>query len=537
MTATGRRTGFRPGPTSAYTPAATSSTPVTRARIGEYSIGPAPAPFRSARHLDGDRQRLARQPLVTHGRLVDEVGHDHGRLDQVLGDGVVVDILVRVVQAGEIVERILDELEARDADVIERQVVRAFRVLQGDGRHSEVLQRLHPGLEDRPDLEVLLEIDAADAARAVVVVEISRDLGVVGLGQEFGGVSEGIPPVLLQFLEVQLVQALLVGVPEVTGDVAARAVEALLLAGPESRPDGPPRLDAEGLEDADRLHGHGAAGGVVHRPRPAGPGVEMPAEHDQLVLLIRAGDLGRDIVALGVLVIDRRPDLDLQRHRDLEVEDAADPVVLFGGDENAGALAAGREILPVPFIGIDPDRAEIGPVPARGLDQATDLFRHEELLELLPFQAALLSGLIRLDRLDGDGRFLDLPEALFVEPGGRGAEAGVDRPGFLEQDDRPLELAFVFFQVGLGREESQDGASRDPALGASRPRSRVGQDGHIGRGRHVGGDIFAGPAQAKLPDRLDDGVGQAELGEPLDRPGRPPCHRPATRGSGGRRRR
>ena len=64
-----------------------------------------------------------------------------------------------------IVQRILDELEARNADAIERLVIGAAGIAQRQRGHAEVLQRLDPLREDRRDRCIALQIYAAKGNR------------------------------------------------------------------------------------------------------------------------------------------------------------------------------------------------------------------------------------------------------------------------------------------------------------------------------------------------------------------------------------
>src|SRR5205814_8259884 len=74
------------------------------------------------------RRGLARELLVAHGRLVDEGGHDDGGLLHVVLLYALVRVLRRVVRARVVVNRVLYELEAGQADGVEREVVGAARV-------------------------------------------------------------------------------------------------------------------------------------------------------------------------------------------------------------------------------------------------------------------------------------------------------------------------------------------------------------------------------------------------------------------------
>ncbi len=129
----------------------------------------------------GVGQRLAREHLVAHGCVVDEDRFDRRGLFQVPGLEVFVDVLIGVVGFGFVVERVLDELEAGDADRVEREMVGAAGIAQGDGGDAEVVEGLDPLGEDGRDEGVLLEIDAANLARSVIEVEVGGDLALLGL--------------------------------------------------------------------------------------------------------------------------------------------------------------------------------------------------------------------------------------------------------------------------------------------------------------------------------------------------------------------
>ena len=114
-----------------------------------------------------------------------------------------------------VVQRVLDELEARQADGVERQVIGAAGIAD---RHAwstpRSLERREPRFEDRPHRVVALQVDAADLAAAVVEVEVAGELGVLRLE----------------------LHRLRVG--EMLLHVGARAEAALLLAAPQPDADG-----------------------------------------------------------------------------------------------------------------------------------------------------------------------------------------------------------------------------------------------------------------------------------------------------------
>ncbi len=75
-----------------------------------------------------------------------------------------------------VIHRVLNELETRDARGIERLMVRAAGIAHGKRIHAQVAKRLHPRCKDRLDPGVLLHVNAANLAGAVVHIEIDRDL-------------------------------------------------------------------------------------------------------------------------------------------------------------------------------------------------------------------------------------------------------------------------------------------------------------------------------------------------------------------------
>ena len=66
-------------------------------------------------------------------------------------------------------------------DGVETEMVGAASVAQSDRCYADVLEWLHPLLEDRGDGGILLQVDSANLSAAVVHVEISRDFFLLGL--------------------------------------------------------------------------------------------------------------------------------------------------------------------------------------------------------------------------------------------------------------------------------------------------------------------------------------------------------------------
>ena len=71
-----------------------------------------------------------------------------GRTSHRAGDAV--GVHVGMVSAFAVVQRVLDELEAGNADGVETEMVGAASVAQSDRGYADVLERLHPLLEIGP---------------------------------------------------------------------------------------------------------------------------------------------------------------------------------------------------------------------------------------------------------------------------------------------------------------------------------------------------------------------------------------------------
>ena len=79
-----------------------------------------------------------------------------------------------------IVNWILNELEARQAQIIEIQMICTTNTLNYQSVGSQVVERLQPGLEYRPDSFVTLKIDTPDFTGPIVEVEVAGELTVFG---------------------------------------------------------------------------------------------------------------------------------------------------------------------------------------------------------------------------------------------------------------------------------------------------------------------------------------------------------------------
>ena len=125
---------------------------------------------------------------------------------------------------------------------------------------------------------------------------------------------------------------------EVLLDVAEGAEEAFFFAGPEGDADGAFGLDVESLEDAHGLHGDDGAGSIVRGSGAGDPGVEVAADHDDLVLEfgVGAGDLGDGVKAVLVVAGELGVDVDFEGHWDVVDGEAGEAVVVLDHHDRVG---------------------------------------------------------------------------------------------------------------------------------------------------------------------------------------------------------
>ena len=198
------------------------------------------------------------------------------------------------MRARAVLDRVLDELEPRQTDVIERHVVGRIGVRQRHGGRAQIVDGVEPLREQRRGGAVALGVDAADFPGAVVEIEVDRQLIVIGglddlrLGP--AGAAAG-----------RLGRGLFLSFAEMFGHVRGRTVQALFFAGPERDADGSAGMQVERLDDPDGLHRAGGPAGVVGRAGAAVPGIQVPADHHDLVFQIRSGNF-RDRVGRAVWI-------------------------------------------------------------------------------------------------------------------------------------------------------------------------------------------------------------------------------------------
>src|SRR5215831_17716711 len=109
-----------------------------------------------------------------------------------------------MVRATGVLDRVLDKLEARDADRIKGEVIGSAGIADRDGLDAQVAESREPRFEDRAGHIVALEINAADLSGAVVVVVVSRYFRVFGSRLHDFGIGEVLLHIGLRTIDALL---------------------------------------------------------------------------------------------------------------------------------------------------------------------------------------------------------------------------------------------------------------------------------------------------------------------------------------------
>src|SRR2546426_11740080 len=83
-----------------------------------------------------------------------------------------------------VLDGILNELEARQADSVKREVVSASGIGKTERLRLQIRKRLKPAAEKRPRRLIALHIDPSDFSGAIVQIEVSAEPLVVRLAHE-----------------------------------------------------------------------------------------------------------------------------------------------------------------------------------------------------------------------------------------------------------------------------------------------------------------------------------------------------------------
>ena len=401
------------------------------------------------------------------------------------------------MRPGVVLEPFLDELEAGQAHVVERRMIGGRHAARARHLPAQRLQRLAPLLEDRQRALVGLTPDAADAAGAVVEIEVGGHVGMIGL-RRVGG-----------------------AVPVVLGHVGARPEQALFFAAPERHSDGAARLEAERPNRPHGLHHGGRAGGVVGGAGGVGHAVHVrPHDHD-LVGQIGAGNLGNgvDAVQLRAFGVKRRLDVHFHAHGHLAIDEAHEPVVVLHGERGrrhlrgclgvAAAAAGGEDGAAVGHLGAPREvaaaRRGVGVVAA--FEQHAHAFVDQELLNR---ERELLTGAGRVGgsgrgrrrgrRLNRRGGF-GPPRAVVHAQDHRTLEHAHDPRG-LHHHDLAAQLSRVGGEVGRAADLHAHHLAGDGASGGGREVARRADEHGRLRLDHRRREALDGPALAERPPFL-----------------------------------
>src|SRR5262245_29660045 len=205
-----------------------------------------------------------------------------------------------MVRAAVVFQRVLDELKTGQAHTVEREVIGAARVRRRKRERAHVGERSEPGAENWPNCFVPLQIDATDFARAVIEIEIGRELGMIGLQfvprRALSGLRgcrrrwlRATRPLISGFSRSVIAAATAAATTsagwrryraaKVVSHIGPRAEQALLLASPEGDANRPPRRDADRLQNPHGFERDAAADGVVGRPGARMPRIKVATEH------------------------------------------------------------------------------------------------------------------------------------------------------------------------------------------------------------------------------------------------------------------
>ena len=189
-------------------------------------------------------------------------------------------------------------------------MIRPAGIANGQGRHAEILEWLHPGLKHRRDGLVTLQVDTSNRAGAIIDIKVTCEFRVIGFQVHVGSIGEMLC------------------------DVGARAENALLLAGPQRETHGTPQPKMRCLQNAHGFEHDGRAGCIVRRARSGVPRIEMRAEHDKLVSLVGSGNLANDVERIQIVIVKLVFDIHLDANGNFLFQHSPDaPVVLDSHDD------------------------------------------------------------------------------------------------------------------------------------------------------------------------------------------------------------
>ncbi len=145
-----------------------------------------------------------------------------------------------------VLDRVLYELEPRQPHSIERLMVGSTGIPQRKRSRSHFAERREPGAEDRSDGFVSLQVDASNLAGAVIEVEVTGELRLLGSQCESRRAPGGRRSLL----------RLICSFAEVFRYISARAQESLFFSAPQAYSNRAPGLQSDRLNNSHRLETH-----------------------------------------------------------------------------------------------------------------------------------------------------------------------------------------------------------------------------------------------------------------------------------------
>src|SRR5581483_3483444 len=284
----------------------------------------------------------------------------------------------------------------------------------------------------------------------------------------------------------------------------------------QSDANGAARPDVESLQNANRLHHDNASRPIVGGAGSGEPGIEMRPEHDDLIFLIAAGNLGNGVVLHGIVIVESVRDIHFQGHFLLLIEQAGDavPVLRSHGELRNSCGLSGL----VGSAGLHEDSAATRASTAM-INDRENFFIREKLVEIfLKLAPAKEFRHAEWRTLSRDLIFADLRKLLIAKPLGRRVDHGLDVRIGTEDYDHARQLAPVFIEILLIFDIGADAFSRNHAVSAGSPCLSVNnQRNQVGR-KHARMDVLIRPAAAKRPPGLEMRVDQAHLCKLVARP-------------------
>ena len=376
--------------------------------------------------------------------------------------------------------RVLYKLEGRNARFIKRHQVRASHAPVGQSRESRVFKRLHPGFEQRIDLQVVLRVNAPEFAWTIIGIEISGDFRM-----------------LLQ---------LLLPVLHITLDISGGSIKPLLLASPEDDADGAARLDTNLFQDADSLqHGYEPCA-VIPCSRAHLVAIQMSTQQHQFIFQpwVCPRYFRHDIVNRPVA---GEVDSDINIHLHLfPVADQAfhQTVVLTSYIHFARSHA--RQFLLIETQ----SRHAVIPIlmDNNGRLLFADKLQHLLIAQFRPWN--------HLDRTRAAGLHLrnrvigSVLQVLFREPACHRVKADLVIHDRRHQDNLSFQASLECLQFAFVLRRDQHHFPSHCATGSIRPSHRTGENGDIIRGSHRHISLVNVPAATRpIASKVNPGIGQS----------------------------